>query len=47
MSQDLTGTPSPKDAVKNLVKSVQTPLIWFGVGIAATLIFQARRKKVL
>lgn len=39
-------TPTPKEAAKNLLRSLKTPLIWFGIGVAATLIFQARRKKV-
>lgn len=36
--------PTPKEAAKNLVKSVKTPLIWFSMGVVATLIFQWRKK---
>ena len=36
--------PSPKEAAMNLVRSVKTPLIFFGLGIVATLIYQSRKK---
>jgi hypothetical protein len=35
---------APKEAITNLVKSLKTPFIWFSIGVAATLIYQARQK---
>lgn len=39
---EVTNNPSPKEAVKNLFKSIQGPLLYFGAGIIATIIWQNR-----
>jgi len=35
----------PKEAFLNLVKSMQRPLIWMGVGAVVTIYIQSRMKR--
>lgn len=45
MAEENTPAPTPKEAAMNLVKSLRTPLIWFGIGFVSCFIWQQRRKR--